>query len=352
MISRETRWFLLLLCTFLPTDTVSWMGDRGAAETSTVTVDPYDWELPPSVFGSNGRLFAVDLAMRAVEYESSTVAIALCCSEGVVVVSTLPESPYLQMRETGAKDSDRTAKEEATESQDDDSTDANSRPSVEASSFRTLLLNYQDVGVSPILMPPFARIRDDVLSITAGNPIHSQLLQQHLSRFNSRQSYHTAPSSALARQLADRMQQATQQSDRMMQHATVLVWDTHQQLWRIDPTGQFWLCKAVVAGRCARATEQILLRELRQRLPQEQQQRQPSSSQQLHTALESLSATEAIVLARDCIRTSFQSASPSQRKDDAKLPRMVAIVSHKDNAEASSSSQRHDAYTHQEVVDL
>jgi 20S proteasome alpha/beta subunit len=68
-------------------------------------------DLPPIVFSSAGRLYLVERTVSAassVEDNSSNLVVALCCREGVVLVTTANTSPHLDITTTVEND-DETA---------------------------------------------------------------------------------------------------------------------------------------------------------------------------------------------------------------------------------------------------
>jgi 20S proteasome alpha/beta subunit len=81
----------------------------------------------------------------------------------------------------------------------------------------------------------------------------------------------------------------------------------NRQIWRIDPTGQFWNCHAVAMGRDADRVEQKLY----ERLSQEQQQRSSSEQEDLGAFLETLTADEALNLACECMEAMLRPKQPT-----------------------------------------
>lgn len=312
----------------------------GESLTATTT-DPFDWELPPSVFGSNGRLFAVDTTMRAVEdVTTSTVAVALSCTDGVAVVCSLPRSPYLYMEDTTRSSDVEVGSNETVDGPkgESDGTDTNRQDASETLASTTpsedsLILTHASDIPSPFSFPPFLRLRPHLFGVLAGQPPAWHVLHQAILA-----SSHTSTSAAaLSRYMADVQQQATQRSDRTLQPACILLWDTNNGIWRIDPTGQFWSCRGAVVGANARRVEEKLLEELLG--PQKGSWKEPS-------------ALEAIVMARDSILSSSSSSS-SQPSPSAVLEssqkgrRLVAVVT-KQQPDGTVT----ELYTHDEIMNL
>jgi 20S proteasome alpha/beta subunit len=91
------------------------------------------------------------------------------------------------------------------------------------------------------------------------------------------------------------------------------------QLWRIDPTGQFWKCNAIVLGRDADKAEAALYKRLtvvgddddenenddensgQQKQQQQQQQQQNDKKQSLDDVLQEMTSDQAIKVLCDCM---------------------------------------------------
>jgi 20S proteasome alpha/beta subunit len=264
--------------------------------------------LPPTVFAPGGRLFSVERACQGVQDDtpSHNLVVAIHCAEGIVVVTSSLASSYLagDMPTHHTNSSNRTSWLEE----------------------EPLVL--PDTGIP---RPPFCRLSSHLWGVTAGHATDAQLLRLQLQavtedlrgREDSEQESLAQPS-VVARSLADLRHRATQApasgQDVLLNATAVVFGDTPGQgqngdLWRVDPTGQFWQCTAVVVGRRADVAEADLLDRLAQRvgvaaLPTHDADdtetttttlRRPSPAT-LRRCLAELTQEEALALAAACIR--------------------------------------------------
>ena len=253
-------------------------------------------DLPPTVFAPSGRLFSIERMMQAVsnpQDPSSNLVIAIHCKEGIVVVSTEPQSPYLhRYRENNTT---TTASEAA-----------------QNSSRTPLLLLDEDSWIPPA---PFSRLSSHLWGVTAGNAVDSQILrrklQLHAEAF--REALEDCQPHIMARRLADNLQLSTQQAGkgRILACSAVLV--SEDQIWRVDPTGQFWKCRAVVVGRGSVKAEQELLA----RICKSEKSKESTPAEAIHKRIAEWSMEEALLAARDCIRCAL-SVKPDD-KDQQKI---------------------------------
>lgn len=207
-------------------------------------------ELPSSVFAPGGRLYSVEGILRAVHdplNPSSNIVVAIRYRDGVVILSTLPSSPYL-FEEVMPFPS---------------SLNHPTHPNVTHSGNRkaTLLCGTSRQGYqyNPC---PWVQLDSGIWGVTAGPVVDGQILKQRmmLAAKQAREEKGSARASALARSLADACQIQSQKASegKLLACSGLIVQD--DQLWRIDPNGQFWKCHAAVLGRAAtvRIEEQLL----------------------------------------------------------------------------------------------
>jgi hypothetical protein len=90
----------------------------------------------------------------------------------------------------------------------------------------------------------------------------------------------------------------------IFQSAAVLL--GHRQLWRVDPTGQFWNCHAAVVGRESDRAEEELVTKLLERMKAE-------NVKELGPFLKSMTCDDALDLVCGCLQTVFWPASLNLR---------------------------------------
>jgi 20S proteasome alpha/beta subunit len=188
----------------------------------------YD-DLPPTVFTPSGRLILLEQILplsQQSEDASSNLAVAIECQDGVAIVTSSPQSPYLYENAT-------------------------------LKSSLWIMLDEDDDDLST--MPPFCSLSPSVLAVTAGNAVDAQILRQHLEEIAQAARAAAEPLSArvAARRLADRMQSLQVGKGRLLAASAIIA---DSQIWRVDPTGQFYLANAALIGRGARQGEKELLK--------------------------------------------------------------------------------------------
>mmetsp|Transcript_4728 Transcript_4728/g.6844 ORF Transcript_4728/g.6844 Transcript_4728/m.6844 type:complete len:293 (-) Transcript_4728:69-947(-) len=194
-----------------------------------------DDDQDPIVFSNSGRIPALERITEAAsnsDDESSNVAVAIKTGYGVVVVSSMRQSPHLC------------------------SDFMNSTNHSEEST----LLNHLEV--------PSFQVGPKVYATTAGNAAHSQILLSRIVQISTllwgrslaglRRALSPLPPSLLARHLADHLQRPTQQASGTILASQALIWDD-SYIWRVDPSGQFWKCRAAVIGCLRHKVENLLL---------------------------------------------------------------------------------------------
>lgn len=237
-------------------------------------------DLPPTVFAPGGRLMSVERLPLLISSHSSNAAIAIHCREGVAVVASLPASPYL----TSINATNTTTK---------------------------LLIPHNEISTTA----PFCRLSPTVFGITAGNSAFSQLVRETLLEVASaaRSSYDGLSPAVAARRLADYLQVRTQQAGKGILPAVTAILVDSQSVWRVDPTGQFFLCRADVAGRLAAQVEHELIQSLKEKVGRKNIDLRNDEIRQI---LQDMSAEEALEVAAKAIRRSVE---PRWRADSVRL---------------------------------
>ena len=300
-------------------------------------------DLPPTVFAPNGRLYSVEATVRACDDESdtsSTTAIAIRCHEGVVVVTTLPKSIYVF---------------DPTDNPPEESPPGFLRK-------ESLLLNDDEDDKSIIIRAPFTGVllpssfsTDEtvVLGVTGGNAVDSQIARRKLQQIGDQAraseiiSHVTAGS--VARRLADQQQILTQQGGRGRMLASMMLLLSPSDIWRVDPTGQYWQCQASTIGRQSRKIEKILMEKLLLQMKRRGSEKRGFWSSLWHASskastnsegnqwtespsvvqnsLEQLTIEEALLLALSCFTDLFSQSSTNH--DSNNIPRLCAVSLHR-----------------------
>lgn len=316
--------------------------------TTTTTITRADSEfsdLSPSIFAPGGRLFSVERTLQAVNLDDPmhNLVIAIQCRDGIVVVTSQVVSPYLLTTNLTTS---------AAKTQGDSNETTTSSTSF--SSFPSLLL--PDTGVA---RPPFCRLSTRLWGITAGNAADAQLLrlQMHGVAESIRMDDNDYDDNLLARQvarsLADRRQLATQQADEDgLLNATAVVFDAHDnELWRVEPTGQFFACQAAIVGRKAHVAEADLLMKLSNKIHGNQHNDKTDQQQETETEelikdpqllqqyLASLSREDTLKMAVECIRNTFATKKTSVAAPAPMPISLKALLLHDDKAEWMSEEE-------------
>jgi len=245
-------------------------------------------DLSPSMFAPGGRLYSVELMAHAgiaAEDGSNNLVAAVLCEEGVVVVASLPESPYLPRNLT----------------QINNEGDKNGT----LATFVPLLVPEHGVP-----RPPFLRLSTDMWAVTAGNSVDSQLLRLKLHRLaeSIREEDQSDRADVLARRLADNLQLLTQQEGHGRILAAYAVIFTDKEIWRVDPTGQFWKCHATLIGRDCTSAESKFLSKIEKR----EKDKKVVDPRRI---LKTMDKDEALALCRDSISETFADMEKLSQKD-------------------------------------
>jgi 20S proteasome alpha/beta subunit len=239
---------------------------------------------PLTTFGPDGRLFQVEAALRAVHEPTnpaSNLVVAIQYSQGVVVVTSCPESPYMYP------------------------------PDVVTNATTTSTPCSLSV-LSPKESPLFTQLdHRHVWGTTAGHLVDGQVLRQNMraasDQVRRRRGTPTRRPAFLARLLADAAQATTQKAgnnDSRLLKCAALVVDSNE-IWRVDANGQFWKCRATVVGRGATPrVEQDLLERL---------DGGTNITSSLELRLMNLTRDEALAIATRTIRGTFRARRALER---------------------------------------
>jgi len=265
-------------------------------------------DLPHNVFDPSGRLRLVEKILPLSQLPSDpsgTLVIAIRCRDGgIAVVSSLPRSPYLYDPPPPSGNNATT-----TTTTTNTTTNAASTPSnsTATENYTQPLLLSDDDGDGDEQIPkflmlsttPFCRLTSRLFGVSAGNAVDSQWLRTSMFDASRRARRSSAASAAedddspwsarvAARYLADAFQRSTQDlsaggNGRLLASSAVLVGcgpspssssengGTAGEIWRVDPTGDFYRCRVAVAGRAAGRAESELLRMLREKIRRTEQ---------------------------------------------------------------------------------
>ncbi|KAL3773598.1 hypothetical protein ACHAWO_010794 [Cyclotella atomus] len=352
IITSSRRSFSTAICAavaFLYIQLVSVVASSAAEALEAARFGP----LPPTVFAPGGRLHGVERVAREAyppaNDESSCACIALRCGSGddqFAIISGIGAiSPFLH-RDESHLFSDDTIND----------TDKNN-------DYIPLVLDYEENYDHDAPLSPLSIISPTVVVGVGGRGIDSAVLLRRaeevsLAIYKSDNGgvewfmshslegisadSHCIPiggaarveAKALVRKLADMAQSSTQslgsKSGRMLSSSLLAIGindiSGNVDIWRVDPTGQFWSLDAGAVGRAAIEIEAELLNEVRQRLKKndqekhdvkDEQQKQPDvSNTDVKTYLSSLKVEDALTLANDCIINGIVS---SMKRNDPNL---------------------------------
>jgi len=305
----------------------------------------YD-ELPPNTFDASGRLPVVERILPASQDPrdpTSNLVVAIRCRRGQIVAATsLPTSPYLP---------------------DDDSnnrTGSNSESKVEGAHPQPLRIIYDDDDIY-FSSSPFCALAKPSLSsmssfgvgnggaavlfgVSAGNAVDSQQVREIMTEIAeaSREAEEETTvmlGRVVARRLADQCYQVRTQhagKGRLLASAAVIMCyadgdedngDGASELWRVDPTGDFYRCRVAVSGRAAPIAETRLHRILENEIRRKRQSGDDAAAAEASTRrtvpirpstirkfVSELSADEALGLASRAVLSTLESVQERQRR--------------------------------------
>jgi 20S proteasome alpha/beta subunit len=341
-------------------------GSASSASASSVLEASKMEELPPIIFSPRGRLHAVEAAVQAsqlaITRSSSNVVIAMKCRQGMVVVSTVPTSAFVNSTTTSTTAVAVSFDNNNNNNKHNNNDTVTTSVKQETGSFSPSLFLLEETccttTTSPILSSSLDG-QDDLVAATAGNAVDGNVLRSTLLALMSNYLAKGSSSSAmepiatttsanaasanahlslhaknLARDMANLMQAATQdlQQSQIPLLASSLVVLGQGDIWRIDPTGQFWRCHATVAGQNAHAMEtllwqQLVLLLLKKRTEAEEEEEDGNNNidkkknnsnhpEDIIQFMESLSCNEALELIKECLTVHYMGI---QRKQEALL---------------------------------
>jgi 20S proteasome alpha/beta subunit len=268
-------------------------------------------DLPPTVFNPSGRLVSLESAVQKLSDPldpSGSLVVAIHCRQGMAVVASVPQSPYLYdpaAVSASAESSNTSASAIPNEASDErntttltsSSTSEDNVASAQSSATgsersrsddRPLLELFKsptiDAGASdetsllvPIYPPPlpFCVMGSALLGAVGGSASDGLVLRTRLQRMAHELREDGEESGGgefmartVARRLADSFHARTlrEASDRDGNAHRILacgaiVCDS-RELWRVDPSGQFYRCRAAVAGRASPLAETVLIEAL------------------------------------------------------------------------------------------
>jgi len=217
--------------------------------------------MPPTIFSPTGRLHPVERVVQAAKSPNnprSNLLMAIRCPKdgSVVVVSTVTTSPHLNVTTTLIPAYDNN-------NNDDDAKDGSASNETTTATASLFLANASLSSPAPVLFD----LTPNCMAATAGNAVDGHVLKTKLLAFAEGAMDYAKDdirAAVLARRLADHLQVPTQtvggKGGRMLASHAVILGDG--QLWRIDPTGQFWKCNAIVLGRYADKAEEVLYKRI------------------------------------------------------------------------------------------
>ena len=288
-----------------PSSTSASWQDSSLSSSNSIMDAARHADLSPSMFAPGGRLYSVERVGHALSNPLSTsnnLVAAVQCAEGVVVVATLPESPYLP-RNVTYHHVKTTASTTTTSSPKDQEESTTTFP----------LLATPHTGIP---RAPFARLSSTMWAVTAGHPVDSQLVRIKLHRLAEtlRHEQQDDRPDVLARRLADNLQVLTQQEGEgsiLQAHAVIF---TAKEVWRVDPTGQFWKCQATIVGRGSVLAEAKLMAQLHEQSTADNTSTSTNDSTKgeatrvdIKDQLRALGRDEAVVLCKSAIVDTFAS---------------------------------------------
>ena len=254
-----TLWILLFSfwCLLHP---ICWAKSPWQRSAPSVREENQFEDLPSCVFAPRGKLYSVESVLRAVHdpmNPSNNVVVAVRYRDGVVIVTTLPKSPYMFEEE----DEDTNSSSSASVSENLNPTQPNVTHLGTENGTSTLLFGPSSQSY-PYNPAPWVQLDSRIWGIAAGPVVDGQILQQRMIQAakQTRETRGSIQASSLARSLADACQVQSQKATEGKLLACSGLISQHNELWRIDPNGQFWKCNGAVLGRGAtvRSEEKLL----------------------------------------------------------------------------------------------
>eukprot|EP00560_Eucampia_antarctica_P005891 CAMPEP_0197841178 /NCGR_PEP_ID=MMETSP1437-20131217/46029_1 /TAXON_ID=49252 ORGANISM="Eucampia antarctica, Strain CCMP1452" /NCGR_SAMPLE_ID=MMETSP1437 /ASSEMBLY_ACC=CAM_ASM_001096 /LENGTH=347 /DNA_ID=CAMNT_0043450895 /DNA_START=328 /DNA_END=1372 /DNA_ORIENTATION=- len=291
--------------------------------------------LPPTVFAPDGRLYMVERKARDacdIYDASSPLVVSMKFDKGIIIISTPPTSPHAYHPPNDDDDDD-----------DDDGDDGDV--------VIPLLLNDDDSQL--LVEDPMSIVSPTLVVATGGNAVDSCILLQRVLSLvasllesysggavwsmslpsSSSSSSSSLKSAWVARKVADMLQLPTQsvgtRAGRLLASSVLVVGcddnnnnsdkDGDYNIWRIDPTGQFWNCQAAAIGRGAGTVESEILR------------RTLSSDDNDNNYWETISCQEALTLACQCIMKSHDTTENNNKNSNRPMMMQGIVIRHNNN---------------------
>jgi 20S proteasome alpha/beta subunit len=312
-------------------------------ESSVLEASRYE-EFPPIIFSPRGRLHKVEAAVKASKLVTprSNIVIALKCREGLLVVTTVPTSAFLNTSEilqgvaTNGDNTDQHDESHGESGRGDihhssDYDDARNHSLWSTSSLFLFDETCQTTTTSPIMLDG-PLVQHDIVAATGGNAVDGIILRFNFLSLVTRavQTVSGVESVAsnidsddavsevlLARDLAHDMANMFQVGSQDLRKAKIrllassLVVLGQGEIWRVDPTGQFWNCHATVIGQDSDSIEEALFQTLMERSTKVDGDTSKKISSyanpKIQKVLETLPFSEALDLVRGCLESHFLS---------------------------------------------
>jgi hypothetical protein len=149
-------------------DGAPWQETSASTVQSATETSRYE-RFPPTVFSPTGRLHLVEAAAQASRAVTplSNVLIAMRCRDGLVVISTIPTSPFLNTTSVSA-------------TLDDKDGETGTSPTTPSSGAHDASLFLFDETCSGTSTCPLIDIHPCLVAGTGGNAVDGQLLRQYL----------------------------------------------------------------------------------------------------------------------------------------------------------------------------
>lgn len=316
---------MILLQAFPPVKSSSsspWKGApwQSSGEDSQALLEQLRYnDLSPTIFSPTGRLHPVERTMEQIRQPDarSNLVVALHCRDGMLMLSTVPLSPYLNTTITPLNNNNNNNNSE---------NDENDNTTETGSTTALFLIQNEDstdesTSESFSSTLPIVDLTPGILGATAGKVLDCQVLRLRMQALaeqlveddldQTTTKCDAILVSKLARMLADQLQVPTQKTNSrqgpLLASAAVVL--GHQQLWRIDPTGQFWNCHAVVVGRESDRAEEELVTKLLERMKADENAATKEDEELGSFLKSSMTCDDALDLVCECLQTIFWPAS-------------------------------------------
>jgi 20S proteasome alpha/beta subunit len=274
-----------------------------------------------AVFAPSGRVVPVENILPLSQHDgpATNAVVAIRCNYGVVIVSTIPKSPYLyDPKKILTNDSNQTSL------------------LLPTSTTTPKQQQYQHA--------PFCRLSSRMFAVTAGNAVDAQVLRHVLLDASASSSRHYRTARSVAREAADALQTSTQlQSDVRLLACSALVVDGNE-LWRVDPTGQFFLCRAAIVGRRASDIET----KLQTAILEQENLKEDDAAAMYASRIREIVAGYSLEKALQLASTTLLEVLNTDKSDDA--IRLVGLAIREVSKSAADSSSPFTWYSHDQLT--